>query len=151
MEADAEKQQEKPPVRVDVRREAWNATLMAALASIGESPRLYQEDVLRGVLEHHAFYVNGVHAYTMLLRVDSNRDGSRDLVLIHGVAAAGSKGCNVTETVWPYLFALAKSAGIERVRSHTSRPGMEKVLEAAGFRLMEKVFTFEVGEHGQQV
>lgn len=142
--ADSQEKETQKEKQVTVLREGMNVTLALALTRIGENPAMYWEDVKAGILEHHAFYMDGQYAYSVLLRVDENRDGSRDLVCIHGIAAAGTTGGNVRTVVHPYLVAIAKKAGLNRVRMHTQKKAMERVFEAEGYKRFEAVYTFEV-------
>lgn len=142
----AEKAQEKAqkePV-ITVQRELYNSTVILALKSIGENPELYRAELQNGRLENHVFYVDGVLSYVLILRVDDNRDGSRDLVCMHGVSMHPRDGVNVTKALFPYLKKLAREAGFQRVRNHTSLNSMAKVLTNAGFKAMETVYVFEV-------
>lgn len=103
----------------------------------------YQGAIIRGQLEHHAVYVDGVYTYCLILRLDEHFDGSRSLSGINVIEVSRSHS-NIKEAVLPYMMALAKAAGCKDVRVYADRNALARVYEGVGFEPVETIYKREV-------
>lgn len=68
----------------------------------------------------------------LLTRVEILADGTEELVLVEGA------GTNARPVI-AWALELAKKAGIPQLRTHITRTGLQRIYEAQGWHLAERV------------
>lgn len=93
---------------------------------------------------------SGMLIGAFLTRGDVNVDGSKDLVLLQTASYVPLKK-PFHVIIHPFLNAAAKCNKCNRIRIHTDgdRKGLNKIMEASGFRKAETVYLQEVADHGE--
>ena len=112
---------------------AWGPEAAAALgrASTSEGDLIdWQQDVTEGTAQ--LWRIGGESVGYLLTRVETYANDADELVL---VAAAGVNGRPVIE----WAMKLAANYGIESIRTHIKRPGLQRIYERLGWHCAERV------------
>lgn len=126
--------------QVTLREIDWSDDLARHLALMPE-PRLpedwYFDRFTTGEFRGLGLFDDGAHVASLVYRSETTAPGNLEFVV---VATAGdwSRG-SVIGSAWPVVERLARDAGFDAARLHTSRPGMVKVMRAMGFHRAEVV------------
>lgn len=127
-----------------VTRHAWCHQAAAALRSAAGSEA--DLDLVRAEVQQdrctELYRVTGSAEGWLVLRLEGNVLGERELVIVLG---AGRGIRPVIPIIQRYAAALG--AGL---RTHITRPGLERIYQHQGFHLAEKVYKWRPGD-GQQV
>lgn len=78
------------------------------------------------------------------LRVDTLMTGRRELVVMHGISEVPAK-THLSSVLGPFFDEIARSNSIQSVRIHSSRKGLDPLLEASGYEFIETVFRKNLG------
>jgi len=73
------------------------------------------------------------------LRVDTLITGRRELVVMHGISEVPAK-THLSSVLGPFFDEIARSNDIQSVRIHSSRKGLDPLLEASGYEFIENVY-----------
>lgn len=84
-------------------------------------------------------FTGGSDGY-LLTRIEATADDARELVLIAGA------GVNV-RPVLRWVRELAERHGFNSIRTHIKRPGLQRIYEALGWHLSERVMRVNI--HGR--
>lgn len=109
--------------------EAAAAAMVEANASAGDLAHWREQIKVQKV---QLWRITGESVGYLLTRVEALAEGTDELVLI---AAAGTNARPVIR----WAVALAKNAGLESLRTHIKRPGLQRIYEAEGWHLAERV------------
>lgn len=126
--------------QVTLRDIDWSDSLAAHLALMPE-PRQpedwYFDRFTTGEFRAIGLFDEGDHVASLVYRSEVTPFGNLEFVV---VATAGnwSRG-SVIGSAWPVVEGMARDAGFDTARLHTSRPGMVKVMRAMGFHRAEIV------------
>lgn len=78
------------------------------------------------------------------LRVDTLITDRRELVVMHAVSEVPAK-THLSSVLGPFFDMIARSNGIQSVRIHSSRKGLDPLLEESGYEFIETVFRKTLG------
>jgi len=127
-----------------VTRAAWCDRAAAALRSAAGSEA--DLDLVRAEVLHdrctELYRVTGSAEGWLVLRLEGNVLGDRELVIVLG-AGRGIR------PVIPVIQRYARTLGAS-IRTHITRPGLERIYSNQGFHLAEKVYKWRPG-NGQQI
>ena len=121
----------------------WNQDAAQALALARATPGdllAWESDVTRGLAQLWRF--DGGSVGYLLTRVETEPDGTRDLVLVAGT------GKNARNAI-AWATALADRHGLN-LRTHIARPGLQRLYERAGWYRYEIVMRREYGQQVQE-
>ena len=119
----------------------WTKEAGEALAQARATPAdlaVYRADTESGTAQ--LWRIGGAKVSYVLTRVEQDQSGARELVI---VAGAGQKAAHTIR----WFTELAAGAGIETIRAHINRPGLQRMFEASGFKLEEWIM--RANTHGR--
>lgn len=119
----------------------WSPDAEAALSTANATPAdlaLWREQ--RGREEVQLWQFTGDSEGYLLTRVEQTADEGRELVLIAGA------GVNA-RPVLRWVTELAQRHGFTSIRTHIKRAGLQRIYEAQGWHLAEKVMRVNI--HGR--
>lgn len=119
---------------------AWGPLASKALARARASKgdlEQWRQEVERG--EAQLWRIDGEAVGYLLTRVERYHNGEDELVLVAGA------GTNCRPLI-AWAMQLAATHGVRSIRTHITRPGLQRIYENLGWHLAERVMRFE---HGQ--
>jgi len=72
-------------------------------------------------------------------QLDLLKDGTRELVILHAVACDKPE-IHLTSVLGKVFNDLAKSLNMKSIRIHSSKRGLDKLIESEGYEFLETVF-----------
>jgi len=119
---------------------AWSASIADMLQAAGDCFDEVRAQVERGTSQLFTVERGGAVIAAFVLRIDHIQGGDDGVI----VAAAGRGGdVNLTAAMLPFIEQMF--IGCKRVRIHTARPGLAKILAARfGYRVDELVLSKEI-------
>ncbi|MGF1609736.1 MAG: hypothetical protein ACFCUQ_10095 [Kiloniellales bacterium] len=128
------------PATVAVQPVAWDDRAAWDLHTLAQDAPGGIAALAREVQEARAtawgIYEAGERVGTMVTRLDTMADGSRDFVITHAQARAS---VDLTRRVLPVIEVVAWALECARVRIHTERRGLSAKLEQQGYSIPEMV------------
>lgn len=118
----------------------WSeAAALALLEAAGSRADLEDiaEDVRRG--DSLLLEVSGVSRGFLVLRLEETSTGSTELVLVAG-AGIGARAVIALVKEWAARYQ------VDKVRTHITRPGLERIYTHLGFSRAEVVMTWRPGD-----
>ncbi|PZO86535.1 MAG: hypothetical protein DI626_06260 [Micavibrio aeruginosavorus] len=130
-----------------VKQEPWNlsaATILAAACDETFTISDLQADCESGRASLFNIFSNDeAHIASMALRVDGEGD-HKEMVVVAG--GGYLKGASLYKVLTPYVEALAVQNGCRFLRGHTSRRGIGRLMENAGWEQSEIIFRKRVSD-----
>lgn len=130
---------------VTVRARAWDEQVNALAKRLNPVYGLaaLQGLVDRGEVKLYDVIVQDNRLGVIITRIDTGYNGTRELVVMHAVSEV-KPAQPLTSVLAPVFEAIAKTAGADKVRVHSDRRGIDKLLEDNGYSFSETVFIKEV-------
>lgn len=129
-----------------VKNERWNDGASKWLAPAQSDYPLHEmmADCQSGVVSLFNVYQSENHIASFLLR----KDGAEMVVVAAGGYLVGG---SLYKVITPYVEELARSNRCHALRGHTSRAGVGRLMERAGWEQSEIVYRKEVSGYGRKI
>lgn len=136
---------------VEVIEKPWDDQASRLIKRLGES---FHADALKKQVDEKRItlyeVVEGegegrISLGIFFLRVDTLITGRRELVVMHGISEVPIKGAPLSSVLGPFFDEIARCNGIQSVRIHSSRKGLDPLLEESGYEFIETVFRKTIG------
>ncbi len=130
---------------VTVRARAWDEQVNVLAGRLNPAYGLVtlQELVERGEVQMYEVIIQETRLGVIITRIDAGYDGTRELVVMHAVSEIKTAQ-PLTSVLAPVFEKIAKIARADKVRIHSDRRGIDKLLEDNGYSFSETVFIKEV-------